>query len=57
MKHGNRFTVRKVDKRVHNASIAELVKQKRHAALAVVVTVPPGTAGAVKIAQTGTVDK
>ena len=48
MKRGNHLTVRKLDKKTHNASIAELVKQKREAALAVVVTVPPGTAGAVK---------
>jgi hypothetical protein len=49
MKRGNRFTVRKLDKRTHNASIAELVKQKREVAMRVVVTVPPGTVGAVKI--------
>ena len=47
-KRGNRYTVAKVDKKTHNASIAELVKQKREAAMSVVVTVPPGTAGAVK---------
>jgi hypothetical protein len=47
-KRGNHYTVRKLDKKTHNASIAELVKQKREAALAVVVTVPPGAAGAVK---------
>ena len=49
MKHGNHLTVRKLDKKTHNASIAELVKQKREAAMRVVVTVPPGTAGAVKV--------
>ena len=49
MKRGNHLTVRKLDLRTHNASIAEAVKQKREAAMSVVVTVPPGTAGAVKI--------
>ena len=48
LKKGNHLTVRKLDKRTHNASIADAVRRKREAAMSVVVTVPPGTAGAVK---------
>jgi hypothetical protein len=48
-KRGNHYTVAKVDKRKANQSIADMVRAKREAALAVVVTVPPGTVGAVKI--------
>ena len=48
-KRGNHYTVCKVDKRKVNQSIADAVRARREAALAVVVTVPPGTVGAVKI--------
>jgi arginine repressor len=47
-KRGNHYYIPKSDKRKANQSIADMVRARREQALAVVVTVPPGTAGKVK---------